>query len=164
MAGGDVSKMKEKHVKIVESYGATDLDRVRTFETSVATMLSSFKETPTDAEKTDIVQKSTDVQNNLYLLVTTKPGLENSLTDSNLKSKPENREFYQLIDESNLYLESITADPASAHQNFTTDLDKYAKMYAHYAFVVEDFIKQNKVGKLIFKHLIYIETSLSTIT
>jgi hypothetical protein len=148
--GGDVSPMIESHQKAIKDSDPEFLARVKVLDNAMVSMISSLTENPTEAEKSLIkgnvaatIQKGNEQ-------VTSQPGLKNALTDEHLMKNPENREFYQLVKESSINQKAVIADPASGYTLFVTRADEMASKCAHYAVVVEDFIKRNKIGNYFY--------------
>lgn len=146
MAGGDVSTKINEYVKIIDDMGGADAIN-RGFQNALAGVLSSLKANPTEAEKVVIKQKVQETVDRAKSIITSQDGLEKSFTDKALQSKAENREFYQLVQETNLLSKAAIDNPASAYTLFTTKADEMATKMAHYAVVIEEFIKRNRIGK-----------------
>jgi hypothetical protein len=145
LQGGDVSAQIDSHVAIVASLGAnTTLHR--TFVSSTASMIASFKPSPTDAEKALVKQITEQNVKDVHALTTSLPGLKNVLTDAKLKSKPENREYYQMIQEFDIVSNDIIANPAYGYELVNGQGDLVATKYAHYLVVTEEFNKRNQVS------------------
>jgi hypothetical protein len=145
LAGGNINTLTNSQVNLIDTYGNNGSIVLKTYLKSFASMLSSSKQNPTEAEKAvikEITQKAFDDGN---AVTTSQTGLENAFTDAKLKLNPENYEFYQMAEESTLTKNAIIADPAKCYQIFTKE--EMTSKFAHYAFVLEDFKKRYRSSK-----------------
>lgn len=148
LAGNDVTRIIDDNVKLIDTYGNDNAELYRTGLISFTAFLSKLKENPTEAEKVVIKQKVISAVDSGNSIVTSQVGLRNVLNDTKILSKPENREFSQMVQVRDIMQKSVSEDPAKAYEAFSTKGDLIASKISHYAAVIEDFIKRNKIGKL----------------
>jgi hypothetical protein len=147
LVGGDVSAMVETHASYIETIVSVKSDTIRAFTSSLSAQMSSFKASPTTAEKAIIKQKVRETQTAGKAVITSQPGLANAFTDKTLRSKAINQEFYALFDECELQTAALLANPSFGEQILTTKADDIATKYARAPFLIEEFLERYRVGK-----------------
>jgi aconitase B len=153
MSHGALTAMIDNTMELFVFNNFTSLDKTvsRSYAVSVVSLISSLKANPTESEKSVIRKKAQDALNAANALITSQAGMENVLTDKSLRSMPENSEFFQYVDETEAILNEFIANPQNAMDYVSTNVDELAFKYAHYAFVMKDFIKRYQTGKLNVK-------------
>jgi hypothetical protein len=132
---------------LMEDFGGPYKQKLRSYHDTFATMVSSFKEIPTDAEKAVIIKNVADLKQKAYDVAGSQVGLEDAINNQDLKKKSENREFYQVVDLTSMMSKTINADPALGYKLITVNATDMASSYAHNMIVIEDFIRRYRTGK-----------------
>jgi hypothetical protein len=112
-SGGDISVMTAKHSEILESLGGSS-QMVAPYFNAISSLLPNLTSTPTDEEKSQIINGVNQVLINGLNLVKSQPGLENVDTDKRLFALPELAEFFRALQNLLVEVEKMRSDPSYA--------------------------------------------------
>jgi hypothetical protein len=150
--GGDVSALKKdllnRFVEMAAISDSTDLvEKAELFLTSLTSLLSSFKQNPTEAEKTVIKENYKEFIDSGTAAIFALPGLKDASEVSSLRTLPENREMLQIFQESQIVSKAVIANPAMPYKYVSTEKSLVATKLAHNLIVLADILKRYRSSK-----------------
>jgi hypothetical protein len=146
LTGGNLTNILATRDKLFENI-VIDKALEAKFLNSFIEFMLSVKENPTAAEAAVIQEKIEQVNRDFFASVTSVPGLENSLNDSVLMAKPENRDFYQAQQQLNYNLAATKLDPTYPYNRILSQRANAIYRFSHVVTALHEFRDRYRTGK-----------------